>query len=116
MGDITLLIGGARSGKSALAVEIAHGTHGEVVFIATAEPFDDDLRARIERHRHDRPDWPMIEAPIDLGAAIAVAPADALLIVDCLTVWVANELHHGGDRRRGRGRHRPRRPRPGRAS
>jgi adenosyl cobinamide kinase/adenosyl cobinamide phosphate guanylyltransferase len=91
-----LLIGGARSGKSAFAVEIGRRHAGEVVFIATAEPFDDDMRSRIDHHRMDRPDWPTIEAPLDLGDAIAAAPDDAMLIVDCLTVWVNNELHHRG--------------------
>ena len=96
MGDVILLIGGARSGKSALAVEIGQRHEGEVVLIATAEPFDDDMRSRIARHRRDRPGWPVIEQSRDLGKAIAAAPSDPLLIVDCLTVWVANELHHGG--------------------
>ena len=91
-----LLIGGARSGKSALAVEIGRRHGGEVVFIATAEPFDDDMRSRIARHRDDRPDWPVIEAPLDLVAAIIAAVPESLLIVDCLTVWVNNELHHRG--------------------
>ena len=96
MGDVILLIGGARSGKSALAVEIGQRHEGEVVLIATAEPFDDDMRSRIARHRRDRPGWPVIEQSRDLGKAIAAAPSDPLLIVDCLTVWIANELHHGG--------------------
>lgn len=95
MGAITLLIGGARSGKSALAVEIGRRHDGGVVFIATAEPFDDDMRSRIDRHRLDRPDWPTTEAPLELSAAISAAPADALLIVDCITVWVGNRMHHG---------------------
>ncbi|MEO8266910.1 MAG: bifunctional adenosylcobinamide kinase/adenosylcobinamide-phosphate guanylyltransferase [Ilumatobacteraceae bacterium] len=97
MGNVTLLIGGVRSGKSALAVEMGRRHDGHVVMIATAEPFDDDMRERIARHQNDRPDWPTIEAPLDLGAAIAAAPADALLIVDCITVWVGNELHHRGE-------------------
>lgn len=96
MGAVTLLIGGARSGKSAFAVEIGRRHAGEAVFIATAEPFDDDMRTRIDRHRIDRPDWPTIEAPLALSDAIAAAPEDSLLIVDCLTVWVNNELHHRG--------------------
>ena len=96
VGEVTLLIGGVRSGKSALAVEIGRRHAGEVLFIATAEPFDDDMRARISRHRDDRPDWPTIESPVQLGAAIAAAPAEPLLVIDCLTVWVANELHHDG--------------------
>ncbi|MEP7113623.1 MAG: bifunctional adenosylcobinamide kinase/adenosylcobinamide-phosphate guanylyltransferase [Ilumatobacteraceae bacterium] len=97
MGNVTLLIGGVRSGKSALAVEMGRRHDGDVVLIATAEPFDDDMRERIARHRKDRPDWPTIEAALDLGAAIAAAPADAMLIVDCITVWVGNELHHRGE-------------------
>jgi adenosyl cobinamide kinase/adenosyl cobinamide phosphate guanylyltransferase len=96
VGSVTLLIGGARSGKSSLAVEIGLRHEGDVVLIATAEPFDDDMRERIARHRRDRPDWATIEAPLDLGATIAAAPADVLLIVDCITVWVGNELHHRG--------------------
>ena len=97
MANVTLLIGGVRSGKSALAVEMGRRHHGEVVLIATAEPFDDEMRERIARHQSDRPGWATIEAPLDLGAAIAGAPADVMLIVDCVTVWVGNELHHRGD-------------------
>lgn len=96
MGDVTLLIGGVRSGKSALAVELGRRYAGDVLFIATAEPFDDDMRSRIDQHRRDRPDWPTIETAIDLGAAIATSPGEPLMIVDCLTVWVGNELHHNG--------------------
>lgn len=92
---VTLLIGGARSGKSSLAVAIGRRHSGPVHLIATAEPFDDDLRARIDRHRAERPDWPTIEEPVDVDAALSAQPADALVILDCLTVWVANLLHHG---------------------
>jgi adenosyl cobinamide kinase/adenosyl cobinamide phosphate guanylyltransferase len=96
VGNVTLLIGGVRSGKSSLAVEIGRRHLGEVTFIATAEAFDDDLRSRIRRHIDERPDWPTIESPLDLGAAIALAPGEPLLIIDCITVWVNNELHHRG--------------------
>jgi len=91
---ITLLLGGARSGKSSLAVEIGLRHEGAVVFIATAEPFDDDLRERIARHRDERPDWPTIEAPVDLAGAVRDAAPDALVIVDCLTVWTGNLFVH----------------------
>jgi adenosylcobinamide kinase/adenosylcobinamide-phosphate guanylyltransferase len=94
---VTLLIGGARSGKSSLAVEIGRRHEGAVHVVATAEPFDDDLRERIDRHRAERPDWPTIEEPADLVAALASPPAEALVIVDCLTVWVANRIHRGQD-------------------
>lgn len=93
VGALTFLIGGARSGKSTLAVQMGEHHGGAVHFIATAEPFDDDLRARIDRHRAERPPaWTTAEVPVELATAIAAAPAGALLIVDCLTVWLAN-LH-----------------------
>ncbi|MEX0847958.1 MAG: bifunctional adenosylcobinamide kinase/adenosylcobinamide-phosphate guanylyltransferase [Ilumatobacteraceae bacterium] len=90
---VTLLLGGARSGKSSLAVEIGRRHDGPVTFLATAEPFDDDLRDRIGRHRDERPDWPTIEVPIELASAVR-SVNDDLLIVDCLTVWVGNLFVH----------------------
>ena len=94
MGNVTLLIGGVRSGKSSLAVEIGRRHDGDVVFVATAESFDDDMRSRIQHHRDERPDWPTIEAPLELAEAIATAPTAPLMIVDCITVWVNNAMHH----------------------
>ena len=64
----------AREWKSSLAVEIGRRHHGDVMFIATAEPFDDDMRERIAQHRLDRPDWTTIEAPLDLGARLPTPP------------------------------------------
>lgn len=97
MGGVTLLVGGARSGKSSLAVELGRRHLGEVTVIATAEAVDADLAARIERHRVDRPDWPVVEEPVELGAALAAVDAHTFVIVDCLTVWVGNLFHHLGD-------------------
>lgn len=94
MGVLTFLVGGARSGKSNLSVEMGARHDGPVLFIATAEPFDDDMRDRIGRHRDERPDWPTIEEPIDLAGSVARADPDALLIIDCLTVWVGNLFAH----------------------
>jgi adenosyl cobinamide kinase/adenosyl cobinamide phosphate guanylyltransferase len=91
---LTFLVGGARSGKSTLAVEIGLRHSGPVVFLATAEAFDDDLRTRIARHRAERPDWPTVEVPVELAAAVHDAPAESLVIVDCLTVWLGNLFHH----------------------
>jgi adenosylcobinamide kinase / adenosylcobinamide-phosphate guanylyltransferase len=91
---ITFLVGGARSGKSTLAVELGLRHDGPVVFVATCEPFDDDLRARVDAHRRERPDWPTVEVPVTLAAALDAAPADAMVIVDCLTVWIGNLFHH----------------------
>jgi len=95
---ITFLVGGARSGKSTLAVQMGEHHGGPVHFIATAEAFDDDLRDRVARHRAERPSsWTTAEVPVELATAIAVAPAEALVIVDCLTVWLANLFVHVTD-------------------
>jgi len=92
---LTFLVGGARSGKSTLAVQMGEQHRGAVTFIATAEPFDDDLAARIERHRGERPPgWSTVEAPVDLAAAVRAVPDTSMVIVDCLTVWLANLLVH----------------------
>lgn len=90
--DVTLLLGGARSGKSALSVELGRRFVGTVVFVATAEAGDDDMALRIRRHRDDRPPWDTIEEPIEIVDAITGADPQAMLIVDCLTLWVANML------------------------
>lgn len=97
-GPLTLLLGGARSGKSSLAVRWARAHAGPVVFVATAEPGDDEMRERIARHRAERPAaWSTAEAPSALVAAVEAAPAAAFVIVDCLTLWVANVLDHADD-------------------
>ncbi|MGI9594635.1 MAG: bifunctional adenosylcobinamide kinase/adenosylcobinamide-phosphate guanylyltransferase [Acidimicrobiales bacterium] len=88
---LTLLVGGARSGKSDLAVGLGTAWGGPVVFAATGEPIDDDMAARIDRHKLDRPDgWATVERPRLNGADVEQIAADALLIVDCLTVLVSN--------------------------
>lgn len=92
-----MLVGGVRSGKSTLATQIGACHDGPVVFLATATALDDDMADRIARHRHDRPDWPTIEEPLDLAGALRSAAGDALVIVDCLTLWVANAMADGLD-------------------
>jgi len=92
---LTLLIGGARSGKSDLAVQIGRRHDGPVTFIATAQGLDDDMGRRIERHRAERPEWPTAEAPIELRRALVDVSDDHLVIVDCLTLWVSNMMHAG---------------------
>jgi adenosyl cobinamide kinase/adenosyl cobinamide phosphate guanylyltransferase len=88
---LVLYIGGARSGKSRLAVERATASGAPVVFVATGEAGDDEMRDRIERHRAERPaGWTTVEEPLELAAALRAAPADATVIVDCLSLWVAN--------------------------
>jgi adenosylcobinamide kinase/adenosylcobinamide-phosphate guanylyltransferase len=95
---LTLFLGGARSGKSALAVRCARAFSGPVAFLATGEPGDEEMEKRIARHRSERDSgWATIEEPLELADALSAAPADSLLIVDCLTFWVANLLGRGHD-------------------
>jgi adenosyl cobinamide kinase/adenosyl cobinamide phosphate guanylyltransferase len=93
---LVLLLGGARSGKSALAVDLAAQSRRNVVFVATAEARDEEMRTRIARHRADRPGhWRTVEAPTDLDAALAAVAANDCLVLDCLSLWVANLLEAG---------------------
>ena len=95
----TLILGGARSGKSALAEELGRRAGTQVTFVATCPRIDgdDDLTSRIERHRADRPaGWTTIEEELDLTGAVERAAAD-FLVVDCLTLWVGNLQFHGHD-------------------
>jgi adenosyl cobinamide kinase/adenosyl cobinamide phosphate guanylyltransferase len=93
---LVVLIGGARSGKSSLAVERAARTGQPVVFVATGEAGDEEMAARIEQHRRERPaHWSTVEEPVELGRAVAEAPGADVLVVDCLSLWVANVLERG---------------------
>lgn len=91
-----LLLGGARSGKSATAVRLAADAGVLVTFIATALAGDDEMADRIRRHRESRPvAWKTVEAPLDLVGAIRSAANGDFLVVDCLTLWVSNLLGQG---------------------
>jgi adenosylcobinamide kinase / adenosylcobinamide-phosphate guanylyltransferase len=88
-----LLTGGARSGKSALAVQLAERDGADVVFLATGLAGDDEMADRIARHRAERPGhWTTVEEPVALADAIEAVEPSACLIVDCLSLWVANLL------------------------
>jgi adenosylcobinamide kinase / adenosylcobinamide-phosphate guanylyltransferase len=92
----TVLVGGARSGKSGLAVRSAVKHDGPVVVIATAEARDDEMAERIRRHREARPHaWTTIEAPLGLALVVRDLPADAFVILDCLSLWVSNAIETG---------------------
>lgn len=95
MGTVTLITGGARSGKSAHALTLAQQTPGaRRFFIATAEALDDEMRERIAHHRASRSaDFATIEEPIAVAAALAELASRAdIVVVDCLTLWVSNLL------------------------
>ena len=95
---VTLILGGARSGKSHYAQQLA-GKHERVVFLATATAVDEEMSAKIARHREDRPvHWHTIEEPVDLtGVITANGPAADFLLIDCLTLYAANLLHRFRD-------------------
>lgn len=94
--SMALLLGGARSGKSATAVRLAEASGAPVTFIATALAGDDEMALRIARHRASRPvEWTTVEAPVDLLGAVRSATGGDFLVVDCLTVWVSNLLGQG---------------------
>ncbi len=94
---LVFLLGGARSGKSSLAVRLAADSGAPVVFVATVEEREEaEMRARSEAPRAERPDgWTTVEEPLDLAGALAAAPEAACVVVDCLTLWVANRLEAG---------------------
>ena len=91
---IILLLGGARSGKSAFAQELAQKLGGKVLFVATGEPLEDEMRSRIEQHKKARPaHWRTLECPRDIGVKLKEQIHDAeVVIIDCLTLLVANVL------------------------
>jgi adenosylcobinamide kinase / adenosylcobinamide-phosphate guanylyltransferase len=94
--SLTFLLGGARSGKSSLAVELARAWEGPVSFIATAEAGDDEMAERIRIHRRQRPaEWQTIEAPLEVREALGLVADEAAVVLDCLSLWVANLLERG---------------------
>lgn len=96
--SLVVLLGGARSGKSRLALRLAGRWDGPVTFVATAEARDGEMSERIARHRAERPaSWTTVEEPVALDAALDRAPDDACVIVDCLALWVSNLLELGLD-------------------
>mgnify|MGYP005838981751 CR=1 FL=1 len=95
MGELILVLGGARSGKSWYAEKLAVELGGDkVLFVATAEARDEEMRLRIQTHRANRPvDWRTLEAPMGLAAALGATLNDApVVLLDCVTLWVTNIL------------------------
>ncbi|MCL4675510.1 MAG: bifunctional adenosylcobinamide kinase/adenosylcobinamide-phosphate guanylyltransferase, partial [Pararhodobacter sp.] len=97
----SLVLGGARSGKSALAERLLLSRAAGLapVYLATAEARDDEMRARIAQHRAQRAGqgWQTRDAPRDLAGALAALPAPTPVLIDCLTLWLTNQLLAGAD-------------------
>lgn len=85
--------GGAASGKSTLAETIVRATGKPKTYIATLQPFDDEMQAKTVKHQADRgADWITIEAPIEVEPVLAKATADQVILLDCVTLWLTNVL------------------------
>ncbi len=91
--SLTLVIGGARSGKSAHAERLIVALPPPWTYVATAQAFDDEMRERIAHHQARRDDqWETLDAPIDLVAALETAGEGTPVLVDCLTLWLTNHM------------------------
>jgi adenosylcobinamide kinase / adenosylcobinamide-phosphate guanylyltransferase len=89
----TLVLGGARSGKSRHAETLIMAQRPPWIYVATAQALDAEMAGRIAAHRSRRDArWRTLEAPRDLAPVIAGAPPDAPLLIDCLTLWLTNEM------------------------
>lgn len=94
---VALVLGGARSGKSRYGQTLAERSGRELLFVATAQGLDDEMRDRIRRHREERGEnWRTREEPLDLVDALREESAPArITLVDCLTLWLSNLMHVG---------------------
>lgn len=91
LSDLTLVLGGARSGKSRHAEALVEALPAPWSYIATAQAYDEEMRRRIAEHRARRPPgWETVDAPLALAEAIAAQPAGRPILVDCLTLWLTN--------------------------
>ncbi len=96
MGQLTLILGGARSGKSDHAEQVARASGRSVLFIATAQALDDEMRGRIDKHRAARSsEWKTLEAPVQVGSVLISGATEfeaEIVILDCITLLVSNVL------------------------
>jgi len=93
LSPLTLVLGGARSGKSRHAEALIEMVPAPWIYLATAQAYDDEMRARIAEHRARRSqDWMTIDAPLALAQAIRAVPAGQPALVDCLTLWLTNVI------------------------
>lgn len=96
MTEIHLVLGGARSGKSAYSEQLALDSDDQLYYVATAQSYDDEMRQRIQRHQQDRNKrFHSIEEPVELSQCIQeLCCAGNTIVVDCLTLWMSNLLMH----------------------
>ena len=95
---LTLVLGGARSGKSRFAEDLLTRLPAPWLYIATAQALDDEMQARIAHHRARRPDgWETVEVPLDLAPALDAVAQGRPVLIDCLTLWLSNLLLAGRD-------------------
>lgn len=97
--SLVFVSGGAKSGKTGYGLERAQSWQGGLVYVATAEAGDGEMSARIKAHQEERgPRWTTLEEPLDLAKAVEKSQGYCAALVDCLTLWSSNLLHHhGGD-------------------
>jgi len=100
MARIILITGGSRSGKSAHAQKIAESICGTRTYIATCPYLDEEMTARIRKHREARESscWHTIEETIDIAGALRTSEESQVILVDCLTLWINNILYEAGQR------------------
>jgi len=90
---LTLVLGGAASGKSSFAESLVVQTGRSRVYLATAQAFDAEMRAKVDRHRDMRgAGWLTVEAPLDPGAALRDTTPDQIVLLDCATMWLSNQM------------------------
>ncbi|MBZ0123801.1 MAG: bifunctional adenosylcobinamide kinase/adenosylcobinamide-phosphate guanylyltransferase [Roseovarius sp.] len=95
---VSLVLGGAASGKSAFAEALATGSGRECVYLATARAGDAEMREKIARHRRRRgAGWRDVEEPLEPGTALAAATASEVVLLDCATMWLSNHMLAGSD-------------------
>lgn len=90
---LSLILGGAASGKSAFAEGMVMASRQPRIYIATAQAFDDEMRRKVQKHLHQRgSDWRTIEAPLNTADVLKDLPADAVVLLDCATMWLSNQM------------------------
>lgn len=98
MAKSILITGGARSGKSRIAEDWTREMGPNPVYIATGQAFDDEMATRIAEHQARRgPEWSTVQEPLDLLGALAMTDGKGPRLVDCLTLWLSNMMHHEND-------------------